>query len=203
MTRDLSLGVVKFTDGINEIAYKMPHKIEKYDSPSDLEKEHSKSVYLRNKKDKRRGVKALPIHENMSDDQKETRGMFKNIARALHKFAKMLKKGLELEELPPETLSLNDPHVTTMNNWPPGPSNLSPPARVSRPPPRFPQPQLGFEHPQPSQPLFININNNAPQLENTQNLPLNLGNQDSPNPPNNILDFIHANGMPYLHNMFS
>ncbi|GJW82079.1 hypothetical protein Tco_0146054 [Tanacetum coccineum] len=56
MTRDLSVGVVKFTDRINEISYKMPHKIEKYDSLSDLEKEHTKSVYLRNEKDKRRGV---------------------------------------------------------------------------------------------------------------------------------------------------
>ncbi|GJR86778.1 hypothetical protein Tco_1179542 [Tanacetum coccineum] len=56
MTRDLSLGVVKFTDGINEIAYKIPHKIEKYNSLSDLEKEHTKSVYLRNKEEKKRGV---------------------------------------------------------------------------------------------------------------------------------------------------
>ncbi|GKD08456.1 hypothetical protein Tco_1188141 [Tanacetum coccineum] len=54
MTHDLSLGVVKFTDGTNEIAYKMPHKIEQYNSLSDLEKEHMKSVYLRNKEDKRR-----------------------------------------------------------------------------------------------------------------------------------------------------
>ncbi|GKA22566.1 hypothetical protein Tco_0708528 [Tanacetum coccineum] len=56
MSHDLSLGVVKFTDGINEIAYKMPHKIEQYNSLSDLEKEHTKSVYLRNEEDKRRGV---------------------------------------------------------------------------------------------------------------------------------------------------
>ncbi|GKF36369.1 hypothetical protein Tco_0113127, partial [Tanacetum coccineum] len=34
----------------------MPHKIEQYDSLSDLEKDHTKSVYLRNEKDKRRGV---------------------------------------------------------------------------------------------------------------------------------------------------
>ncbi|GJU14895.1 hypothetical protein Tco_1142861 [Tanacetum coccineum] len=40
----------------DEVAYKMPQKIEQYDSLSDLEKEHTKSVYLRNKKDKRRGV---------------------------------------------------------------------------------------------------------------------------------------------------
>ncbi|GKD39388.1 hypothetical protein Tco_1259595, partial [Tanacetum coccineum] len=33
----------------------MPHKIEQHDSLSDLEKEHTKSVYLRNKEDKRRG----------------------------------------------------------------------------------------------------------------------------------------------------
>ncbi|GJS30153.1 MAK10-like protein [Tanacetum coccineum] len=38
MTHDLSLGVVKFTDGTNEIAYKMPYKIEQYNSISDLEK---------------------------------------------------------------------------------------------------------------------------------------------------------------------
>ncbi|GJY47750.1 hypothetical protein Tco_0436813 [Tanacetum coccineum] len=56
MTHDLSLGVVKFTDRINEIAYKMPHKIEQYNTLSYLEKEHTKSVYLRNEEDKRRGV---------------------------------------------------------------------------------------------------------------------------------------------------
>nr|GFA91269.1 retrotransposon Orf1 [Tanacetum cinerariifolium] len=44
MTRDLSLGVVKFTDETNEITYKMPYKIEQYNSLSDLEKEHMKSV---------------------------------------------------------------------------------------------------------------------------------------------------------------
>ncbi|GJX64221.1 hypothetical protein Tco_0298564 [Tanacetum coccineum] len=56
MTHDPSLGVVKFTDRIDEIAYKMPHKIKQYDSLSDLEKEHMKLVYLRNEEDKRRGV---------------------------------------------------------------------------------------------------------------------------------------------------
>ncbi|GJV92465.1 hypothetical protein Tco_1540278 [Tanacetum coccineum] len=56
MTRYLSLGMAKFTDRINEIAYKMPHKIEQYDSLSDLEKEHTKSIYLRNEEDKRKGV---------------------------------------------------------------------------------------------------------------------------------------------------
>ncbi|GJR30012.1 hypothetical protein Tco_1106244 [Tanacetum coccineum] len=56
MTHDLSLEVVKFTDETNEIAYKMPHNIEQYNSLSDLEKEHTKSVYLRNEEDKRREV---------------------------------------------------------------------------------------------------------------------------------------------------
>nr|GEW64414.1 zinc finger, CCHC-type [Tanacetum cinerariifolium] len=56
MTHDLSLRVVKFTDETNEIAYKMAHKIKQYNSLSDLEKEHMKSVYLRNEEDKRRGV---------------------------------------------------------------------------------------------------------------------------------------------------
>ncbi|GJW88680.1 hypothetical protein Tco_0164020 [Tanacetum coccineum] len=56
MTHDPLEGVVRFTNENNEVAYKMPHKIEQYDSLSDLEKEHTKSVYLRNEEDKRRGV---------------------------------------------------------------------------------------------------------------------------------------------------
>ncbi|GJV01346.1 hypothetical protein Tco_1334915 [Tanacetum coccineum] len=39
-----------------ETAYKMPHKIEQYNSLSNLEKENTKSVYLRNEEDKKRGV---------------------------------------------------------------------------------------------------------------------------------------------------
>nr|GEW47743.1 MAK10-like protein [Tanacetum cinerariifolium] len=49
-------GVLKFTNETNEITYKMPHKIDQYNSLSDLEKEHTKSVYLINEEDKRRGV---------------------------------------------------------------------------------------------------------------------------------------------------
>ncbi|GJX58637.1 hypothetical protein Tco_0290027 [Tanacetum coccineum] len=37
----------------SELTY---HKIEQYNSLSDLEKEHTKPVYLRNEKDKRRGM---------------------------------------------------------------------------------------------------------------------------------------------------
>ncbi|GJU79063.1 protein kinase-like domain, concanavalin A-like lectin/glucanase domain protein [Tanacetum coccineum] len=46
MTYDSSLGVVKLTKGDEEIAYKMPHKIEQYESLSNEEKENMKSVYL-------------------------------------------------------------------------------------------------------------------------------------------------------------
>ncbi|GJZ82538.1 hypothetical protein Tco_0647711 [Tanacetum coccineum] len=56
MTHNQPKGVVRFTNKNDEVAYKMPHKIEQYDSLSVLEKEHTKSVYLRNKEDKRRGV---------------------------------------------------------------------------------------------------------------------------------------------------
>ncbi|GJU91867.1 hypothetical protein Tco_1304290 [Tanacetum coccineum] len=56
MTHDSSIGVVKFTIKDNEIAYKMPHKIEQYNSLLNLEKKHTKSVYFRNKEDKRRGI---------------------------------------------------------------------------------------------------------------------------------------------------
>nr|GEU84013.1 protein kinase-like domain, concanavalin A-like lectin/glucanase domain protein [Tanacetum cinerariifolium] len=57
MTPDLSLGIVKFANGTDEIAYKMPHKIEQFYSLADLKKEYTKSVYFRNEEDKRRGVK--------------------------------------------------------------------------------------------------------------------------------------------------
>ncbi|GKD06020.1 hypothetical protein Tco_1180994 [Tanacetum coccineum] len=56
MTHDPPEGVVRFTNETDEIAYKMPHKIELYNSLSDLEKKHTKSVYLKNEEDKRRGV---------------------------------------------------------------------------------------------------------------------------------------------------
>ncbi|GJX25682.1 hypothetical protein Tco_0231978 [Tanacetum coccineum] len=55
MTYDPPERVVRFTNGTDEIAYKIPHKIEQYNLLSDLEREHIKSVYLRNKEDKRRG----------------------------------------------------------------------------------------------------------------------------------------------------
>ncbi|GKB35950.1 hypothetical protein Tco_0880892 [Tanacetum coccineum] len=99
---------------------------------------------------------------------------------------------LEPQELPLQQKPPQNTRISTVDNWPPGPSNPSPPPRVSHSPP-------GFKHPPPPQPLFVNINNNVPQLEN---LPPNIGNQQFPNPPNNILDFIHPNDMPHLHKMF-
>ncbi|GKE38333.1 hypothetical protein Tco_1461738 [Tanacetum coccineum] len=108
---------------------------------------------------------------------------------------------LKPQELPPLQVSPNDPYVQTMDNWPSGPSNPSLPPRVSRPPPSFLNPPLGFELLPSTQPLFVNINNNAPPLENIHHPPPNLRNQDFSNPPN-ILDFVHLNDMPYLHNMF-
>ncbi|GJZ39400.1 hypothetical protein Tco_0585963 [Tanacetum coccineum] len=45
MTHDLPEGVVRFTN-----------KNDQYNSLSNLEKEHTKSIYLRNEEDKRRGV---------------------------------------------------------------------------------------------------------------------------------------------------
>ncbi|GKA41945.1 hypothetical protein Tco_0734605 [Tanacetum coccineum] len=61
MTHDPPEGVVRFIRGADEVAYKIPHKIEQYDPLSDLEKEHSKSIYLRNEEDKRRGVEYVMI----------------------------------------------------------------------------------------------------------------------------------------------
>nr|GEU43418.1 reverse transcriptase domain-containing protein [Tanacetum cinerariifolium] len=56
MTHDPLEGIATFTNKNDEVAYNMPHKIEQYNSLSNLEKEHIKLVYLRNKEDKRRGV---------------------------------------------------------------------------------------------------------------------------------------------------
>ncbi|GKF16880.1 hypothetical protein Tco_0061798 [Tanacetum coccineum] len=56
MAHDLQEGVVRFTNRNNKVAYKMPRKIEQYNSLLNLEKEQTKSVYLRNEEDKRRGV---------------------------------------------------------------------------------------------------------------------------------------------------
>ncbi|GJV67626.1 hypothetical protein Tco_1483135 [Tanacetum coccineum] len=61
---------------------------------------------------------------------------------------------LEPQELPPTQMSPNDPYVQTMDNWPSGPSNPSPPPHVSRPPPGFPNPPPGFEQFPSTQPLF-------------------------------------------------
>nr|GEZ96184.1 retrotransposon Orf1 [Tanacetum cinerariifolium] len=59
MTHDSPEGVVRFKNETDEIAYKMPHMIKQYNSLSDLEKENTKSVYLRYKEDKRRGVECV------------------------------------------------------------------------------------------------------------------------------------------------
>ncbi|GKD50718.1 retrotransposon ORF1 [Tanacetum coccineum] len=56
MTHDLPEGVVRFTNRNDEVAYRIPYKIEQYNSFSNLEKEHTKLVYLRNEEDNRRGV---------------------------------------------------------------------------------------------------------------------------------------------------
>ncbi|GKC39984.1 hypothetical protein Tco_1052368 [Tanacetum coccineum] len=73
MTHDPPEGVVIFTNGTDKIAYKMPHKIEQYNSLSDLEKEHTKSVYFRNEEDKRRGVDYMKekSHEDVIFDKKK------------------------------------------------------------------------------------------------------------------------------------
>nr|GEV01400.1 retrotransposon Orf1 [Tanacetum cinerariifolium] len=56
MTHDPPECVVRFTNRTDEVGYKMPHMIEQYNSLSDLEKEHTKYVYLKNEEDKRRRV---------------------------------------------------------------------------------------------------------------------------------------------------
>ncbi|GJW83350.1 hypothetical protein Tco_0156495 [Tanacetum coccineum] len=65
MTHDPQEGVVRFTKENDEVAYKMPHKIEQYNLLSNLEKEHTKLVYLRNEEDKRRGVELYLMRRSL------------------------------------------------------------------------------------------------------------------------------------------
>ncbi|GJX93072.1 hypothetical protein Tco_0347658 [Tanacetum coccineum] len=67
---------------------------------------------------------------------------------AKQRFAIPMK--LEPQELPPQILSPHNPYVSTVNNWPPGPSNPSPLSRASQPPPEFKHlPPSHFSHPPP------------------------------------------------------
>ncbi|GJS64439.1 hypothetical protein Tco_0679003 [Tanacetum coccineum] len=54
----------------------MPHKIKQYNSLSDLEKEHTKSVYLRNEEDKRRGVEYVMSSASHKTDGVKLQGLF-------------------------------------------------------------------------------------------------------------------------------
>lgn len=56
MSYDPSLGIVRFKDENDDIAYQMPCKIEQYRLLSNLEKEYKQMVYYRNDEDRHRGV---------------------------------------------------------------------------------------------------------------------------------------------------
>ncbi|GKC43402.1 hypothetical protein Tco_1061124 [Tanacetum coccineum] len=56
MTYDPPIGIVKFTDGLDEVSYQMPHKIKQFRPLLNIVKEHKQSVYFKNDEDKRRGV---------------------------------------------------------------------------------------------------------------------------------------------------
>lgn len=56
MSYDPSLGIVRFTDETNKIAYQIPYRIEQFRLLPNLEKELKQSVYYKNDEDKRRGV---------------------------------------------------------------------------------------------------------------------------------------------------
>ncbi|GKA58427.1 hypothetical protein Tco_0757615 [Tanacetum coccineum] len=67
MTYVSSFGIVRLTNGNEEITYKMPHKIEQYDSLSNDEKENMKSVYLRKDEDKKKGVEYIMRNDVMKE----------------------------------------------------------------------------------------------------------------------------------------
>nr|GFA89635.1 reverse transcriptase domain-containing protein [Tanacetum cinerariifolium] len=94
MTRDLSLGVVKFTNRTNDISYKTTHKIEQYNSLSDLEKEHTKRNDERNReKAKDQIEKFYQIFKDMSFEIS-----FPDALILMPKFASTLKALIENKE---------------------------------------------------------------------------------------------------------
>jgi hypothetical protein len=56
MNYDPSLGIVRFKDENDDIAYQMPYKNEQFRLLSNIEKEHKQAVYYRSDEDRRRGV---------------------------------------------------------------------------------------------------------------------------------------------------
>ncbi|GJQ90954.1 hypothetical protein Tco_0002093 [Tanacetum coccineum] len=86
-------------------------------------------------------------------------------------------------KLPPLQISPNVPYAQTMDNWPLGPSNPSPPPRVSRPPPGFPNPTI---NPTISRMLlYIQGKEHGIQLfDSVKNGPFKFGIVKVPTPPN-------------------
>ena len=56
MNYDPSLGIVRFKDVNDEIAYQIPYMIEQYRLLPNIEKEHKQAVYCRSDEDRSRGV---------------------------------------------------------------------------------------------------------------------------------------------------
>ncbi|GJW04312.1 hypothetical protein Tco_1563168 [Tanacetum coccineum] len=59
MAHDPLEGVVRFINGTDEVTYKIPQKIEQYNSLSNLKKEYKKSVYLRNEEEREKEWRTL------------------------------------------------------------------------------------------------------------------------------------------------
>ena len=56
MSYDPTLGIVRFKEENDEIAYQMPYKIEQYCLLPNIEMEQKQAVYYRNDEDRHRGV---------------------------------------------------------------------------------------------------------------------------------------------------
>nr|GEY98174.1 retrovirus-related Pol polyprotein from transposon TNT 1-94 [Tanacetum cinerariifolium] len=126
-------------------------------------------------------------NEDLTDAQREKQGMFKCLNRYFGTITNEehqneitpspppRNKSLLPPQAPSKSISSKSTHYTSssspklpllalsqIDNWPSGPSNPSPPPHLTRPPPEFPHPRPGFEQLTPTQPLFVNINNNTP-----------------------------------------
>ncbi|GJW09713.1 hypothetical protein Tco_1575540 [Tanacetum coccineum] len=56
MSHDQSLGRVRFTDGVDEITYQMPHMMDQFSALLNFKKDHVNPIYVRNEEDKIKGA---------------------------------------------------------------------------------------------------------------------------------------------------
>ncbi|GJR63169.1 hypothetical protein Tco_1505331 [Tanacetum coccineum] len=128
---------VKYPTYVNLISLSEEHPNERTPSPP------SKNKYLSPPQAPSKSIFSKSTHYTSSSSPSESLTPTHVAPPPKLRFVIPLK--LKPQELPPLASSQNDPYVSTMDNWPSGPSKSSPPPRITQPPPGFPHPPPGFK----------------------------------------------------------